>query len=495
VGVNVIQNYLRELGSLGSHWVVVIVVGLSFLLLQLALSLRIYLGARRQERTLARLRRDLDRGGDGRSEIDGLPESFGWLHWVNAVFPAGGAGRGMNFKRDDALHELDTRLASDPSYLLLQRMGIMAPLLGVVLTVIGFYWLKVDDAAEQSLGSILLAVTPLVSGVGAGAILALVNQGLLHAVGGRIDRVRMSARTWFDAAVWRHVSIESQSASANAVAAVDRFSRTVAESAERHAASFGRIDESTVSLRRAAAQFQDVVSSFHGEIKGVPQALNVLQEAMAASARALQDLIPMGARAIANLDVSVAAFRSTVDQEFKDAAKQHYRSSKSLAQTVEQVGESSDSLKVGADEMKRSLELLTSAAAQLESAGTRLQRSVEKDVAPSQGSMHDAVASFERSATQLTEFVEQGVGPATERLANLEQTLAGMDEAVQSIKRFSQTRGDIDRLAETLARSAEIAEALAALPEQLRAVMEENAARQAELVNPRGRTWLGTRPR
>jgi hypothetical protein len=77
----------------------------------------------------------------------------------------------------------------------------------------------------------------------------------------------------------------------------------------------------------------------------------------------------------------------------------------------------------------------------------------------------------------------------------LEQTLAGMDEAVQSIKRFSQTRGDIDRLAETLARSAEIAEALAALPEQLRAVMEENAARQAELVNPRGRTWLGTRPR
>src|SRR5688572_608163 len=304
-------------------------------------------------------------------------------------------------------------------------MGIMAPLLGVVLTSIGYYWLKVDDAAEQSLGSILLAVTPLVSGVGAGAVLALLNQGLLHVVGGRIDRVRMSARMWFDAAVWRHVAVESQSSKADALVSIDRFARTVADSAERHAASFGRIDEATVSLRRAAAQFHDVVHSFHGEIKGVPQALNVLQEAMAASARALQDLIPMGARAIANLDVSVAAFRSTVDEEFKDAAKQHYRSSKSLAQTVEHVGESSDALKVGADEMKRSLELLTNAAAQLEAAGGRLQRTVEKDVAPSQGSMHDAVASFARSAAQLTEFVEHGVGPATERLANLQATLAG----------------------------------------------------------------------
>lgn len=490
-----LQSYLRDLGSLGSHWVVVIVVGLAFLLLQLGLSLRIYLRARGQERMLARLRRDLERGGDGRSEIDALPESFDWLHWVNAVFPAGAAGRNLNFKREDALHELDTRLASDPAYLLLQRMGIMAPLLGVVLTVIGFYWLRVDEAAEQSLGSILLAVTPLVSGVGAGAILALVNQGLLQTVGGRIDRVRMSSRTWFDAAVWRHVSIESLSASADAVAAIDRFARTVAASAERHAVSFGRIDEASASLRRAAAQFQDVVSSLHGEIRGVPQALNVLQEAMAASARALQDLIPMGARAIANLDVSVAAFRSTVDQEFKDAAKQHHQSSKSLAQTVQQMGESSDSLKIGADEMKRSLELMASAAAQLKTGSARLQRTVEKDVAPSQGSMHDAVTSFQRSAGQLAEFVEQGVGPATERLVNLQQTLAGMEEAVQSIKRFSQSRKDIDRLAETLARSAEIADALAGLPEQLRLVLEENAVRQAELANTRGRKWLGSRPR
>ncbi len=45
--------------------------------------------------------------------------------------------------------ELDARIASDGGYLLLQRMGVMAPLLGVVLTVAGaqLFYLQVPRAA------------------------------------------------------------------------------------------------------------------------------------------------------------------------------------------------------------------------------------------------------------------------------------------------------------------------------------------------------------
>jgi chromosome segregation ATPase len=327
-------------------------------------------------------------------------------------------------------------------------------------------------------------------------VLALINQGLLHAVGGRIDRVRLAARTWFDLSIWRRVAGGAQSSTTDAVAAIERFARIVAASADQHAASFGRIDESTSAMRQAAAQFRDVVGSFHGEIKGVPQALAVLQEAMSASARALQELIPMGARAIANLDVSVAAFRSTIDQEFKDAAALHHSSSKSLGRTVSQIVESTDLLKSSADEMKRSLEAMSGTAGSLEDAGGRLQRTIEKDAAPAQSTMHDAAAAFARSASQLTEFIEQGVAPATQQLAALHTTLAAMDEAVQSIKRFSQSRADIDRLTASLARSAEIAEAIAALPEQIRGLLEESAAQQAETLQARNRkTWLGGRPR
>jgi hypothetical protein len=490
----VIQQFVGDLG-LESHWAVVIVVATAFLILQIALSLRVYWRARAQERVLLRLRRDIDRGGDGRSGIDDVPESFSWLGWVDSIFPAGGS-RTASFNRDAVLHELDAHLASDSSFLLLQRMGIMAPLLGVVLTVIGFYWLEVDEAEAQSLGSILLAVTPLVSGVGAGAVLALVNQGLLQVVGGRIDRVRMAARSWFDVAIWRRQAGDAQGSTSDAVAAIERFARIVGESADRHAASFGRIDESTASMRQAAAQFRDVVSSFHGEIKGVPQALNVLQDAMAASARALQELIPVGARAIANLDVSVAAFRSTIDQEFTGAAKLHHSSSKSLSQAVSQIAESTDLLKSSSDEMQKSLEAMSGTAGGLEDAGVRLQRTIEKDTAPAQRTMHDAAAAFAKSAGQLTEFIEQGIAPATQQLAGLHETLAGMEEAVESIKQFSQSRADVDRLTASLAQSAGIAEAIAGLPEQIRGLLEESAARQAETLQARNRKpWLGNRPR
>lgn len=352
----VIAKYFPGADQLSSHWAVVIGVGAAFLLVQLVLSLRIYLRARRHDRVLARLQEKLDRGGDGRGEADSVPRSFGWLRWVLSVFPTASTSPTGNFTRDQALHELDTRIASDWSYLLLQRMGIMAPLLGVVLTVVGFYWLKVDESGEQSLQTILMAVTPLISGVGAGAVLALVNQALLQGVGGRLERLRMTARTWFDAAIWRHAGLGTQAATAEAVAALERFAVAIAATADRHATSSMRIEASTASMKAAASQFEDMVRSFNGEIKGIPQALSVLRDATAASAKALQELIPVGARAVSNLDVSVAAFRTTIDREFTDAAKLHYRASKALAQSVQEIGESTDLLKSGADEMKQAAE-------------------------------------------------------------------------------------------------------------------------------------------
>ncbi|MBA3482474.1 MAG: hypothetical protein H0T51_11720, partial [Pirellulales bacterium] len=316
-----LSQYLPGVEQLSSHWAVVIGVGAAFLLVQLVLSMRLYVRAWRQERVLDHLYEDLAHGGDGRGGSarrggDAAPRGFAWLRWVLSMFPAGTTTPPGNFTREQVLHELDTRITSDSSYLLLQRMGIMAPLLGVVLTVVGFYWLKIDESGEQSLQTILKAVTPLVSGVGAGAVLALLNQALLQAVGGRMERLRMTARAWFDATIWRHVGTSQHasalpSGTAEAVAALEKFARQVALTADRHKASSSQIEAATASMKLAAAQFEEVVRSFHGEIKGMPQALCVLRDATAASANALQELLPVGARAVSNLDVSVAAFRST----------------------------------------------------------------------------------------------------------------------------------------------------------------------------------------
>ncbi|HEX2475544.1 MAG TPA: hypothetical protein VHK01_12405, partial [Lacipirellulaceae bacterium] len=205
------------------NWMVVIGIGLLFFLVQLALTLRFNFRLRRQRRILARLAADFDEGGDGRGHADKIHESYGWIHWVVANFPAPSSNPPANYSREDVLQELDTRIASDSDYLLLQRMGIMAPLLGVVLTVVGFYFLEINDSQEQSLQSILLAVTPLVAGVGTGAVLALINQVLLHVAGRRVEALRMAAREWFDAVVWRHIGLDTQAATVKAVRAIERL--------------------------------------------------------------------------------------------------------------------------------------------------------------------------------------------------------------------------------------------------------------------------------
>jgi hypothetical protein len=545
-----------------SHWALVLGIGLAFFLLQLALSTRIYLRSAQHDRILVDLCEDLEEGGDGRGELHSLPRSFTWIRWVLSIFPARSSSPPGNFTRDEVLQELDTRIASSSDYLLLQRMGVMAPLLGVVLTVLGFYWLQVGESDEQSLQSILLVVTPLVSGVGTGAVLALVNQALLHGAGVRVERLRMTARTWFDAAIWSHVGLDTQAATVKAIAAIERFAHSVGESADRQAASTGRMEATTESMRGAASQFGAVVQSFGAEMKGVPQTLFDLRNATAVSAEALKELILVGGRAVANLDVSVAAFRTTIDREFADAAKLHLRSSQALAESVLHIGDTTESLKSGSEELKQiaqssaasteqindslrqhlvganrklhdavqtlagqiaglsevasglsasveataeefdkaagsTREALAGTAKGLSDAGKQLRGTIESDLAPSQRTMHDAAASFAGSARQLSEFIEQGLGPATRELAALHHTMAGLGDAVHSIQQFSHARADIDRLTETLARAAEITDAIAALPEQLREVLEQTVRRSGASANSRLgiRTWLGGRPR
>ena len=336
----------------GSSWIVVICIGLAFFFVQITLTVRFYGYLRQQESILKQLCCDFDQGGDGREDYRAFSDNFIWLQWVFANFPADTTKPLVNFTREDVLQELDARVASNGDYLLLQRMGVMAPLLGVVLTVVGFYWLNVGEEV-QSLQSILLAVTPLVSGVGTGAVLALVNQALLHTAGRRVESLRMWARTWFDTVIWRHVGLDTQAATGNAVRAMERFVGSLDDAASRFAHNSNHINESTASMQDAASQFKEVVQTFSAEIKGLPESLCDLRRATVASADALEELIRVGSRVVANLDVSVAAFRTTLDREFAAAAELHHRSSQVLAGSAQQIGQATERLNSGSDEMQQ----------------------------------------------------------------------------------------------------------------------------------------------
>jgi hypothetical protein len=276
------QDFFNNYGNLlSSEWAPVIGVGIVFFLVQLLLHALFCFRLRRQERGIERLFRDYQQSGDGRSGIRSLSERHAWLHWVAANFPSDARHRSSAFTREVALHELDTRIASDGNYLLLQRMGVMAPLLGVVLTVIGFFWLDVggDDASLQN---ILSAVAPLMSGVGTGAVLAIINQMLLHIAGRRVESLRTTARTWFDAAIWSRTGREAPDTGTAVVQTMEQLVREVL-------ADIHRLSE---TLNRAA-QIGGAMSALPDQVRSILERKKATAEPKAAASASGRFVAPI----------------------------------------------------------------------------------------------------------------------------------------------------------------------------------------------------------
>ena len=250
-------DILTNADFLSSEWAPVIGVGLVFFLVQIALCIAFSFRIRRQERAIKRLSHDFNEGGDGRSSLQSLGRKHAWLRWVVANFPAN-SNLSSNFTREDALQELDTQIASNGNYLLLQRMGVMAPLLGVVLTVAGFYWLHVGNE-DQSLQTILLAVTPLVSGVGTGAVLALINQLLLHIAGRRVESLRTTARTWFDMVIWSRFGSAALPTNLSAAQVMEHFVRSALDDMNRLSDTLAHAAEISGAMSALPGQFRRIL--------------------------------------------------------------------------------------------------------------------------------------------------------------------------------------------------------------------------------------------
>lgn len=251
-------TFLENIELPSNEWALVIGIGLVFFLIQLVLTFSFCFRLKRQERAIRRLTRDFEMGGNGRLDVQRSPRKTAWTHWVVSHFSGDGVRGPNNFTREDALQELDTRIASNGSYLLLQRMGVMAPLLGVVLTVAGFYWLNVDGQ-EDSLQSILMAVTPLVSGVGTGAVLALINQALLHVAGRRVESLRQTGRNWFDSVVWGQSTFDGQLSSVKAVQVMEQFVHSALDDIHRLNDTLNRAAEISVALSGLPDQIRTIL--------------------------------------------------------------------------------------------------------------------------------------------------------------------------------------------------------------------------------------------
>jgi uncharacterized phage infection (PIP) family protein YhgE len=410
------------------HWIVVAVVGTLFFLLQVCLCIGFYRRMRRHQRTLVRLYQDVQNGGDGRPDIEVFAARFPWLKWVHHVFPAGTTIPG-NYTRDDVLHELDTRIASSSDYLFLQRMGVMAPLLGVILTVLGFGGLDVSKTKE--LGQILAAVTPLVAGVGTGAVLAFINQALLHLANVKSEALRMAARTWFDAAIWSSVGLDTQAATVKAVAGVEKMAQTVSESADKQKESAQWLADSTLAIQEAATEFCTIVQELGGGVQELPEQLSGVRVAMQSSVETIQSLIPVAERVVAGLDVSVSAFRTAVESQFIEAARLHRTAIGDVSESAERLSRTSEHLQAGSETLHGAI---TSHNSSFEELGRALTHSLEYELVPTHQKLREAVTSFDthvgdfsscmRSLRSTTEALSDNIHSATHDIGSLSGELA-----------------------------------------------------------------------
>lgn len=421
-----------------------------------------------------------------------------WLGWVAARFHDGAFNDG-HYRREDVLAQLDNWLEGHGSYLFLQRMGIMAPLVGLLITVVGFLFLQPPTADSGDLKDILYTLTPLVLGVGTGASLALINQLLLHLAGKGTDTLRTTACRWFDDCVWKYVQAKPHVAANDAADALQTMAETIRDSLEQYRAATGAIGQTSQSLQGAGAALVDTVERLRADTAAIPDEMKSLRGTANNVIRSLGEIVPNIERTTSELADSVGAFKSVVQVPLSQAATRHQESAELFSRSVDQIRESAaqlsaqfgsfaqivDAQATASQEWSRSLqEDVLPAQRSFRQAGVQLIDAT-RDLVPTQRAFREAADSMHESSNGLAAFVHDGVEPATRRLAELDQVLTRMQETTEAVRQMTQLRQEFAGMARSLSQAAAAADAIRSLPQEIRAVLQTIAPNHNGDMRPR----------
>ncbi|QDU93762.1 hypothetical protein [Lignipirellula cremea] len=398
-----------------SHWTV-LAVGLFFLGLQIYACCRFFLLLRGWRRIIVRL----DQGDPTGGERAALGRRFSWLAWINRHFPPGEDPRG-NYSRDDVMKELDSRIASNNEYVLLQRMGAMAPLLGVLLTVGSFMMLDPQPEELRELLAMFRRLAPVAAGIGVGASLALVNQWLLHFVSRAAERLRRAARDWFDTHVWDALGNRTRSSSERVMDALSELAESSRDSARQQQAGSALLVESATAIQQAGVRLEASTTAFAGQLGDLPEELTRLREATQQAVAAIGVLAPAGERVVAGIEASANAFHVAVVDQFGEAATLHHR-------TMADVSEAADVLRTSTRVLFNECKAMhASVRLQTESLDA-LNLSLQQELLPANQAFYGHVTQFNSSAEELFDRMNalyQEVADGMERLAGLTPAAAG----------------------------------------------------------------------
>ena len=242
-------------------------IGAVFLLLQLYLCVRFFF-------SLGRWRKAVRQLSNQRRNLARQASRFGWLAWVEANFPPDAQTLGA-YTREDVFQELDARLGGNSHYLLLQRTGRDGAFVGRADYGVGLCHVgRISRGSGAKPGNDSQSRDAAGGGRGHWR-----GAGFCESVavapggGGRAEKLRTDARTWFDAAVWSLVGREEQTARAGAVEAIQNMASSVNEAAQEQTNNARVLQESTGVIQQAAESLRKTMDGFESELEGMPQQL------------------------------------------------------------------------------------------------------------------------------------------------------------------------------------------------------------------------------
>lgn len=384
------------------------------------------------------------------SGFEAIPKrtGFRWLDWVreqtadSKLAPPG---------RVEAEHEFNWWQFHQGEYALLTRFAQAAPLLGLVLTAAtaGYFWLAELEALQSvPPNELLRRVLPLLSGVGAGAILALTGSFLQWVLAGQAGALRNDALAWFDEAMRtarrKDVEIIERDAGSyrNSAAAIQRqvdaaigqtnaaLSRLadVVENANRAsgaaALAAGTAAGTVTDAQRAAQALRDEVArlatvgtQWDDQIRQMSDHTRRLTDTWVAATTAVQGLASQARSTNEQVAQVGAMFLTAVGPaatEMARATESHARTAAALGTAAESVLTSSTRLAQSSEEHAKVLD--------------DLNNSIRLKMLPGQEAFCAAVGRFEQNAgilAQRTEAVDREFTEVCARLSGF-QTAADL---------------------------------------------------------------------
>ncbi len=362
--------------------------------------------------------------------------------------------------RSEAIEVLDDRVQASKSLAILQRLTIIAPLLGVIITAIA---LMVNPTESETVSEVLDNVKPLFSGVLAGAALSIINQfvviGCLAAIRDLRDRAVQSLKDAdFDGATGPG-ELAAEDLVKGAKVLRDAMGTLCSQSKK-----LASIQEQLIT--QGAASMNQLLKSCHQlQTKADSLELPRVEQIDEASER-IGEAVKGLSEAMAQAD---AVLRTQVDE--------HYRALQDSRALMEErlAKESAEANERFRDAAKSFVDKTAAAAKRMEGAVDRLNGRIEE-------SLDSAVDSLTSTFREAADSETRRFKGQAEQIATAVAGMAAAAEGVQSLSdSFERLSGSFESGSKSIEEQEKIASRLAASSSELSKASDQLARSVVEL--------------